>query len=119
MAKTKLDPRLQAWIAARRRHHLSDAHVQLARELGMNPAKLGGLDNHRQEPWKAPLPQFIEDLYAKRFGKRRPDVVTSLEERARAIATKEAAREAEKRARRAARDSVPTTPARSARDGAA
>ena len=110
--KKKLDPKLQAWIAARKRHHLSHAHVQMARELGMNPAKLGGIDNHRQEPWKAPLPEFIEDLYEKRFGKRRPDVVTTLEERARAIAPKDAVREAEKQARRAARDAaVPSSPA--------
>jgi len=75
----------------------------MARELGMNPAKLGGLDNHRQEPWKLPLPEFIEQLYEKRFGKNRPDVVTTLEERARAVASKEAARKAAKEARRAAR----------------
>ncbi len=55
----------------------------MARELGLNPAKLGQLDNHRQEAWKAPLPQFIEDLYAKRFGHGRPDVVKTIEEIAR------------------------------------
>jgi hypothetical protein len=60
--KTKPDPKFQAWIDARKRHHLSHAHVQTARELGMNPAKLGGIDNHRQEPWKLPLPEFIERL---------------------------------------------------------
>jgi hypothetical protein len=26
----------------------------------MNPRKLGGLANHRQEPWKVPLPQYKE-----------------------------------------------------------
>ena len=31
----------------------------MARELGMNPKKLDKLDNHRQEPWKALLPQFM------------------------------------------------------------
>lgn len=91
---------LQAWIEARKRHRLSHAHVQMARELGMNPKKLGKLDNHDQEPWKAPLPQFIEHLYFKRFGKERPDVVMSIEERARA---KEAKRAARKEARRRAR----------------
>ena len=50
----------------------------------MNPAKLGGKDNHRQEPWKLPLPEFIEHVYEERFGKKRPDVVTTIEERARA-----------------------------------
>ena len=54
----------------------------MARELGLNPRKLGKLDNHRQEPWKLPMPAFIEQLYRKRFGKDRPDVVLSLEDRA-------------------------------------
>jgi hypothetical protein len=57
-SKTTLDPKLQAWTRARKRHHLSHAHVQMARELGMNPTRLGKLDNHDQEPWKAPLPLF-------------------------------------------------------------
>ena len=63
---------MQAWILARKRHHLSHAQVQMARELGMNPTKLGTLDNHKQEPWKLPLPQFIEALYLKRFGRTAP-----------------------------------------------
>jgi len=71
---------LQAWVDARRRHHLSHAHVMMARELGMNPKKFGKIDNHKQEPWKAPLPIFIENLYFKRFGKCRPDTVLPLEE---------------------------------------
>ena len=54
----------------------------MARELGLNPKKLGKLDNHRQEPWKLPLPAFIEHLYRKRFGKDRPNAVFSLEDRA-------------------------------------
>lgn len=55
----------------------------MARELGLNPKKLGKLDNHPQEPWKLPLPAFIEQLYRKRFGKDRPNVVLPLEDRAR------------------------------------
>lgn len=34
--------------------------------------------NHKQEPWKAPLPEFIEDIYFKRFKKDKPDVVKKL-----------------------------------------
>ena len=49
----------------------------MARELGMNPKKLGKLDNHDQEPWKLALPEFIGKLYSKRFGKERPDAVRS------------------------------------------
>jgi hypothetical protein len=71
---------LQLWIDARRRFHLSHAHVQMARELGMNPKKLGKLANHTQEPWKLPLPQFIAALYGKRFRKSGPDTVRTIEE---------------------------------------
>lgn len=77
--KSRIPQDLQRWIDARRRHKLSHAHVQMARELGMNPRKLGKLDNHRQEPWKAPLPVFIEEIYFKRFNKERPDSVRSIE----------------------------------------
>ncbi len=88
MARKRTPRALQDWIDTGRRHRLSDAHVQMARELGMDPKKLGKLDNHRQEPWKLPLPAFIEALYTKRFGKRRPDVVASIEERARRVEQK-------------------------------
>jgi len=50
----------------------------MARELGMNPKKFGKLDNHKQEPWKLPLPRFIEKLYLKRFKRERPKGVVSL-----------------------------------------
>src|ERR1700704_6292391 len=88
----RIPPSLQPWIDARRRFHLSHEHVQMARELGMNPKKLGKLDNHDQEPWKMPLPAFIESLYRKRFGKDRPDVVHSIEERTRLLEQKKAVR---------------------------
>ena len=63
---------LEKWMAAQKRHRLSDRHVQMARELGLNPDKFGKIDNHRQEPWKAPLPQFIENIYFKRFKRDQP-----------------------------------------------
>ena len=69
---------LAFWRDAQRRFHLSDTHVQMARELGMNPKKLGKLANRKQEPWKAPLPEFIEALYWKHFKKERPDTVRTL-----------------------------------------
>ena len=93
---------LQQWITARKRHGLSHVHVQMARELGMNPRKLGKLDNHHQEPWKLPLPAFIQSLYQKRFGKERPDVEHSTEERVRLLEQKKAAKRERKRLRREA-----------------
>lgn len=63
---------LEKWAVAQKRHRLSDKYVQMARELGLNPDKLGKIDNHRQETWKAPLPQFIEEIYYKRFKREAP-----------------------------------------------
>ena len=67
------------WIEAKKKYHLSDTHIQMARELGMNPKKFGGLANHKQEKWKSPLPDFIEDLYYKRFKNAKPDIVKILQ----------------------------------------
>lgn len=44
---------LEKWMVAQKRHRLSDKQVQMARELGLNPDKLGKIDNHKQEAWKA------------------------------------------------------------------
>ena len=63
----------QKWIEAKKKFRLSDTHIQMAKELGMNPKKFGSLANHKQEKWKAPLPDFIEDLYYKRFKKEKPE----------------------------------------------
>ena len=70
--------KLRVWIEAGKKYHLSPVHIQMARELGLNPKKLGKIANHKQEPWKAPLPEFIEHIYFKRFGKRQPDTVKKL-----------------------------------------
>jgi hypothetical protein len=101
--------KLRVWIEARKRHRLSHAHIQMARELGMNPKKFGKLDNHRQEPWKAPLPIFIERLYFKRFGKTRPDEVMTIRQ---IVAAKEAKRQVRKLRREERRkpESAATTP---------
>lgn len=70
----------------------------MARELGMNPKKFGALANERQEPWKAPLKEFIASCYRKSFGRSEPQHVLSLEE---AIAKEHARREERREKRRA------------------
>jgi len=76
----KIPPKLQIWIDARKKFRLSHAQVQMARELGMIPKKFGKLNNHNQEQWKIPLPDFIEELYYKRFSKLVPDEVKTIEQ---------------------------------------
>ena len=72
--------KIEKWVASQKKHKLSDKHVQMARELGLNPDKLGKIDNHMQETWKAPLPQFIEEIYFKRFKRKEPLSVKPLKE---------------------------------------
>ena len=67
----------------------------MARELGLNPKKFGKLAKH--EPWKAPLPVFIENIYYKRFKKPRPDRVLSIEQLFKERKKKKADRKSRKR----------------------
>lgn len=112
MIRLRIPADLQVWIDARKRHHLSHATVQMARELGMNPKKLGKLDNARQEPWKAPLPELIANLYFRRFGREKPDPVLTIEE----IARRQQEKKDRKRAEKIARRSGEVMPVASGRD---
>ena len=88
------------WIETRNRFKLSLAQIQMARELGMNPGKFGGLANLDQEPWKSPLGKFIEELYQKQFRKDVPEVVRSIEEIVQGEKAKKELRKTRKRARK-------------------
>ena len=103
----KLSPQYQVWVDARRRFHLSHTHIQMARELGMNPKKFGGKANHKQEPWKLPLPEFVEHLYFKRFGKERPENIRSIEQMVRDKKRKKADRKVRKKLKEAANNAGP------------
>ena len=60
MSKNQTLPdKLQVWIKAKHKYHLTDIQIQMARELGLNPLKFGKLANEKQEPWKKPLSEFI------------------------------------------------------------
>jgi hypothetical protein len=83
--RKKIPDKYRKWIDAKKKFHLSNAHIQMAQELGMNPKKFGSLANYKQEPWKLPLPEFIEECYYKRFKKNRPDRVFSIEDRLKEI----------------------------------
>jgi hypothetical protein len=95
--------KLEKWRVAQQRHRLSDKQVQMARELGLNPDKLGKIDNHKQETWKAPLPQYIEELYFKRFKKTIPAVVKSIKEQ---LADEKEKKERQKKAKEQKRKEI-------------
>lgn len=99
MSGVRIPAGLQVWIEARKRFHLSYTQIQMARELGLNPKKFGSLANHGQELWKLPLPQYIEHLYFKHFGKMTPENVISIEEEVKLLTAKKQARREAKRNR--------------------
>ena len=105
-------PKLQPWFDARQRFRLSHIHIQMARELGLNPRKFGSLANGQQEPWKRPLAEFIAHCYSKRFDRTTPEHVQSLEE----VAKRAQGRRSERRERKANR-AVPLTEPPSSDDG--
>ena len=96
--------KIEKWVVAQKKHKLSDKHVQMARELGLNPDKLGKIDNHKQETWKVPLPQFIEDIYFKRFKREEPVTVRSLNDIIADAKAKKETKKKEKAKKRALRE---------------
>ena len=98
MAKEKkLSPKYQVWVDARKRYRLSHAHIQMAREIGLNPKKLGKMANHKQEPWKLPLPEYIEELYFKHFKKEASENILPIEQIVKNKKRKQAAKKELKR----------------------
>lgn len=94
--KNRIPHKFLPWIDARKKFRLSNAHIQMARELGLSPKRFSKYADTKDQPWKKPLPEFIENLYEEQFGKRRPDEVISVEEMAKRHLEKRAAKKAAK-----------------------
>ena len=67
--KGKHTQRDALWAEAKKRCRLSERHIEMAKRLGLNPKKIPKYSPNNSEPWKGPLPEFIERIYWKRFGK--------------------------------------------------
>lgn len=97
MPKKNFIPKNEArWVTARQKYRLTDAQIQMARELGMNPDSFSKFADHQHQPWKLPLPQFIEEQYFKRFNKQQPDAIKSIEQLVLERRRKDEARKARK-----------------------
>jgi len=96
---------LELWVKAKRQCALTDAQVQMARELGMNPRHLT-LCSGTPRLTNVPLAKHIEDLYLKRFKKPLPDAVVPLRQLLHDARAKERdeARERRHRKRQAEKD---------------
>ncbi len=83
----------------RKQLKLSHAHIQMARELGIQAKNMQRLSNTHGSEWKLSLAQFIEDRYEKSFGKTRPDKVLSIEQISAKILQQKAERKKRKESR--------------------
>jgi hypothetical protein len=96
--------KVKPWIEARTRFKLSHEQIEMARELGMEPNKFGGIASHLKEQGKQSLAEFIDAEYVNRFGKTGPDDRRSIEQKLKAEnAEKEQKRSAKAQAKATAK----------------
>ena len=106
MDETNIPPKLKDWIAARERHNLSHAQVQMARELGFSARKLGRrMQSKAAEPFQS-IGELIDANYLARFKQAQPDEIRSIEERS----IEYGAKKAQKAKRRLAEKTPPPEP---------
>jgi hypothetical protein len=91
---------LQLWVKVKRQCALTDAHVQMARELGMNPKRLIESESPTQGSTQMPLSRRIEGLYLKRFKKPLPAAVEPLRQLLHDTRARERAEARERRRRK-------------------
>lgn len=60
----------ELWKEAYRKCRLSTRHIQMAKELGLNPRSLIKNIPNQHEQWKLPVRDWIENMYEKRFKNR-------------------------------------------------
>jgi hypothetical protein len=59
----------EEWADAKKRCRLNQADIQMAKELGMSPKSLIKNIPSPNQQWKAPVKDWIRDLYEDKFGK--------------------------------------------------
>ncbi len=59
------------WTEAKRRCRLSDDALRMAREMDLSPRSLIKNRPSRSEPWKAPVEDWVRDMYEKRHRQKR------------------------------------------------
>ena len=64
--KLKRSDQQQLWVEAQRRCRLSDEAVRMARELGIGPRSLIKNIPAPTQQWKAPVEDWVRDLYDER-----------------------------------------------------
>lgn len=58
-----------AWIEAKKKCRLNDETIRMAKQLGITPRTLIKNIPNKSEMWKAPVSDWVRELYDKRFNK--------------------------------------------------
>ena len=61
----------QLWDEAKRKCKLGEEEIRMAKEMGLNPKSLIKNNPNKSEQWKAPVKEWIHDMYDKRQEKSR------------------------------------------------
>ena len=59
------------WAEAKKRCRLNEEDIKIAKEMGLNPRSLIKNIPNKSEPWKAPVKDWLHDMYDKRKEKSR------------------------------------------------
>jgi hypothetical protein len=66
MGKNKRD---DLWAEAKKKCRLNNETIRMAKELGINPKTLIKNIPNKSEPWKAPVHEWVRDMYEKKQAK--------------------------------------------------
>ena len=56
----------ELWDEAKKKCRIGDEEIRLAKEMGLNPRSLIKNIPNKSEMWKAPVKDWIHDMYEKR-----------------------------------------------------
>ena len=64
------DKKDERWREAKVRCRLSDEAVKMAKEMGLNPLSLIKNIPSKSQQWKAPVEEWVREMYEKRNAKK-------------------------------------------------
>lgn len=56
----------ELWDEAKRKCHIGEEEIRMAKEMGLNPKSLIKNIPSKSEMWKAPVKEWIRDMYEER-----------------------------------------------------
>lgn len=70
----------ELWDEAKKKCRIGDEEIRMAKEIGLNPKSLIKNIPNKSEMWKAPVKDWIHDMYDKRQRKSRQKAKRKVEQ---------------------------------------